>query len=247
MPPSSRRLPARRAKTLTASRMLFCVPTPWHGGFHAGVAERLGSGLQSRLHGFESRHSLVVLIVFKAGRGGNHLVEPTVCADKALFWHNEYQRSFTTVADARRLVVRTVFIPERVLANMRCAAIKQLARSRRTSLRVSILRRYPGFACVPKRVAAHSSGDRSHKPGNGAFDVLREPSTRTMSNSNKPSTERLLRSRWARTHLASETVGSSPPASITYSGLLIKITGKMNTNDAQSVTSRPLPRASVRR
>jgi hypothetical protein len=25
---------------------------------HAGVAERLGNGLQSRLHGFESRHSL---------------------------------------------------------------------------------------------------------------------------------------------------------------------------------------------
>jgi hypothetical protein len=29
---------------------------------HAGVAERLGSGLQSRVHGFESRHSLRVLV-----------------------------------------------------------------------------------------------------------------------------------------------------------------------------------------
>ena len=27
---------------------------------HAGVAERLGSGLQSRVHGFESRHSLAL-------------------------------------------------------------------------------------------------------------------------------------------------------------------------------------------
>jgi hypothetical protein len=30
----------------------------WHVGHDAGVAEWLGTGLQSRLHGFESRHSL---------------------------------------------------------------------------------------------------------------------------------------------------------------------------------------------
>ena len=53
------RNPWRMATLVTPIPMLAAAPWCWQGVLHAGVAERLGSGLQSRPHGFESRHSLI--------------------------------------------------------------------------------------------------------------------------------------------------------------------------------------------
>ena len=60
----------------------------------AGVAEWLGTGLQSRLHGFESRHSLAGLLLLDAGQGPNTdppAVIPTSTVGRAGRWISVYE------------------------------------------------------------------------------------------------------------------------------------------------------------